>query len=424
LVVLYGGRSAEHDVSCVTAFHVARAVDRRRYDLRLVGITTGGGWVDASEALERADSIDGADLPQRRSGALPSPDDLLEPRAAAVHGLTSLAALDQRSRHEPPSSGAERQAPEARPAEDRLAGRPEPPRAPGGDSAGYETAGGPTGSDLATAADRESERIVVLPLLHGPMGEDGTLQGLLEVLGLPYCGPGVAGSAAAMDKGLTKSILAAAGVPQARHILLREGDLDEAIAGRVGRELGWPAFVKPANMGSSIGISKVVDGGQLVAALASAARYDEYFVVEECVKGRELEIGVLGWPTARTSVPGEVKPSHEFYDYDDKYVDGTAVLDVPADLPEGVAAEMSRLALDACRALRVDSMARVDFFFDEAGRGLLVNEINTIPGFTPISMYPRLWAASGVGYPELIDALVDQALRRAERRNRFVTNRD
>jgi D-alanine-D-alanine ligase len=256
------------------------------------------------------------------------------------------------------------------------------------------------------------------------MGEDGTLQGLLEILGLAYCGPGVAGSAAAMDKGLTKSLLSAAGVPQARHILLRDGELDEATAGRVGRELGWPVFVKPANMGSSIGISKVADGAELVAALASAARYDEYLVVEECVRGRELEIGVLGWPTLTTSVPGEVKPSHEFYDYDDKYVDGTAVLDVPAELPDSVAADMSRLALEACRALRVDSMARVDFFFEEEGRGLLVNEINTIPGFTPISMYPRLWAASGVDYPALIDTLVDQALRRAARRSRFLTRRD
>jgi D-alanine-D-alanine ligase len=424
LVVLYGGRSAEHDVSCVTAFHVARVVDRRRYDLRLVGITTGGGWVDASEALERVGSIDRADLPERNPGALPSPDDLLEPREAAVQGLTSLAALDQGSHRGSPPSETERQAPQARPGEDWSAGRSAPRWPPGADAAGYETAGAPIGSDLAAAGNRDSERIVVLPLLHGPMGEDGTLQGLLEILGLPYCGPGVAGSAAAMDKGLTKSILSAAGVPQARHVLLREGDLDEATSGRIGRELGWPVFVKPANMGSSIGISKAVDDSELVAALASAARYDEYLVVEECVKGRELEIGVLGWPTPRTSVAGEVKPSHEFYDYEDKYVDGTAVLDVPADLPDGVAAEMSRLALDACRALRVDSMARVDFFFEEEGRGLLVNEINTIPGFTPISMYPRLWAATGVEYPELIDALVDQALRRAARRSRFLTRRD
>jgi D-alanine-D-alanine ligase len=381
LVVLYGGRSAEHEVSCVSGFHVARAVDQERYDLRLVGITTDGAWVEATDALGR---LQEPDLGETRT--LPSPNELFDRGGNAASGIGTLRALER--------SGAGRIGLE----EDADGARRE------------------VGSTLG--------EIVVLPLLHGPMGEDGTVQGMLEVLGLPYCGPGVAGSAAAMDKGLAKSLLAAAGLPQARHVFLREGEIDEMELERVGRLLGWPVFVKPANMGSSIGISKVSDIEGLRTALAGAARFDEFFIVEEAVRARELEIGVLGWPALETSVPGEIKPSREFYDFEDKYLEASAAVEIPAQLPEGVAAEMSKLAVAACRALRVDGMARVDFFFEEGGRGLLVNEINTIPGFTPISMYPQLWAASGVTYPELIDALVDQALRRASRRSRFVTRRN
>jgi D-alanine-D-alanine ligase len=255
------------------------------------------------------------------------------------------------------------------------------------------------------------------------MGEDGTVQGLLEVAGVPYCGAGVAGSAAAMDKGLAKALLHAAGLPQTRYLLLRETEIDEQVACRVEEHLGWPVFVKPANMGSSIGITRAANAAALAAAIDLVRRYDEFVIIEEAVRARELEIGVLGWPELRTSVPGEIKPSHEFYDFEDKYLDGAAGLEVPAQLPDEVAAEMSRLAIAACRAMRVDGMARVDLFYEEGRRGLLVNEINTIPGFTPISMYPRLWAASGVPYAALVDELVNQALRRAGRRARFETHR-
>lgn len=350
LLVLYGGRSAEHEVSCVSAFHVAEAVDPDRYDLRLIGITTTGQWVENPA------------LPSSHQKALPSPDELPGPSSSSLAEVVADSAQD----------------------------------AP----------------------------LVVLPLLHGPFGEDGTVQGLLELAGLPYCGAGVAGSAVAMDKGLTKSLLSAAGLPQAAYVSLRENEIDAtALAERIDRELGWPVFVKPANLGSSIGITRASGAGDLDKALDLVRRFDEYVIIEEAIRGRELEIGVLGWPDLRASVPGEVKPSHEFYDYDDKYVDGAAGLDVPADLPDGVADEMARLAIVACGALRVDSMARVDFFFDEGGRGLVINEVNTIPGFTPISMYPRLWAESGVSYPELVDELIDQALRRAGRRSRFETHR-
>jgi D-alanine-D-alanine ligase len=365
LILLYGGRSAEHEVSCISALHVTAAVDPDRYDLHTIGITTGGDWVDTT-----ATALAAARGPVP-AAALPSPD-----------GVT-----------------AEPGAPVALP--------------------------GLVGSSPALAPDGGAgDEIVVLPLLHGPMGEDGTVQGMLELTGLPYCGAGVAGSATAMDKGLAKSLLAAAGLPQARYMYRREDQLDDGLGEAVERELGWPVFVKPANMGSSIGISKVKDPGGLDHAVAKACRYDTAVVIEEAVQGaRELEIGVLGWPALRTSVPGEIRPSHDFYDFEDKYLEGSAGLEVPARLPEGVAAEMSRLAIAACEALRVDSMARVDFFYEPGGRRLLVNEINTIPGFTPISMFPRIWAESGLPYPELIDTLVDQARRRAERRRRFDTGR-
>jgi D-alanine-D-alanine ligase len=355
LLVLYGGRSAEHEVSCISARYVVEAADPARYDLRVVGITTDGRWVDTTSALANG-------LPAK---ALPSPDTLPSQVGDEATSLEPVQAVT-------------------------------------------EAGAGP---------------LVVLPLLHGPLGEDGTVQGLLEVAGVPYCGPGVAGSAAAMDKGMAKNLMKAAGLPQPRYLFLRETEIDNGLADRVAARLGWPVFVKPANMGSSIGISRVTAEGGLNAAVELACRFDEYLMIEEAVQGRELEIGILGWPHLRASVPGEIKPSHEFYDFEDKYLDGAAALDVPASLPPGVADEMARLAIAACSALRVDSMARVDFFFEEGGRGLMVNEVNTIPGFTPISMYPRMWEASGVPYPALVDELVAQALRRADRRSRFVTHR-
>jgi D-alanine-D-alanine ligase len=355
LLVLYGGRSAEHEVSCISAFHVVQAVDPDRYDLRLVGITTDGEWVDATRSL----------APGHGTQALPSPDSM--------------------------SGGAE-----------------------GGSLQPVEAVQPPAGDDSP---------LVVMPLLHGPMGEDGTMQGLLEMAGVAYCGPNVAGSAAAMDKGMAKALIAAAGLPQARYMAVRETELDDQMADRVETDLGWPVFVKPANMGSSIGISRVDGPADLDAALALVLRFDEFLIIEEAVQGRELEIGILGWPDLRASVPGEVIPSREFYDFEDKYLAGRARLEVPAQLPAGVAEEMGRLAVAACGAVRVDSMARVDFFFEPEGRGLLINEINTIPGFTPISMYPRMWQASGVAYPDLIAELVAQALRRAERRAAFEVHR-
>ena len=384
LAVLYGGRSAEHDVSCVSALNVARSIDRDRYHLRVVGITTSGVWLDATNpALEAIAS---------EAASLPSPDLLVAPAELSLPPTEATGPA-------PDGTSTARLRPELVTDWPREA------------------------APSATEQPGEETRTVVLPLLHGPMGEDGTLQGLLELAGVAYCGPGVAGSAAAMDKGLAKALLDAAGLPQARYLYLQEDQADAGVVNKVETVLGWPVFVKPANMGSSIGITKVKSADGLRTALEHALRYDAAVVIEEAIVGRELEIGVLGWPELRTSVPGEIKPTADFYDYNDKYVSGTAGLEVPADLDRDVASEMGTLALQACRALRVDSMARVDFLYEANGRGLLINEVNAIPGFTPISMYPQVWAASGVPYGRLIDELVDMAWRRHVRRLRFETGR-
>jgi len=338
LVLLFGGRSAEHDVSCVTGAHVLAAADPARYDVVLVGITRDGRWVRA----EAPDGLDGTDT-LRAEGPEVQPGDVL--------------------------------------------GQP---------------------------------GTVAFPVLHGPFGEDGTAQGLLEMLGVPYVGTGVLGSALCMDKAMAKAAASAHGLPQVRHLAFRDvdlaGDLDGCVT-RAAADLGLPVFVKPANLGSSVGVSRATDAGELATAVNLALEFDEWVVVEEAVTAREIECGVLGYGRLRASVPGEVRPSRDFYDYEDKYAAGAAELLVPAPLPPEVADEVRRLAVTAATALRVDGMARVDFFYEEQGRGLLLNEVNTIPGFTPISMYPRMWAATGVPYRQLIDELVDAGLARHHNRS-------
>ncbi|HEY3143084.1 MAG TPA: D-alanine--D-alanine ligase family protein [Acidimicrobiales bacterium] len=351
LVVLFGGQSAEHEVSCTTAAHVLRAADPDRYDIVPIGITREGTWVQADEA-----------------------------RVALVRGAASL----------PPPLEA-------------------------------------TGTTIeplpAVTPARADTPVVVLPLLHGPHGEDGTVQGMLELAGVPYVGSGVLSSALCMDKVAAKQVLATAGLPQARWLALREHELDTAVDAVAETGFAYPVFVKPANLGSSVGVSKVPSADELAEALAIAAEYDEWVVIEEGVNGREIEVAVLGNISPRASVPGEVVPSHEFYDYDDKYIDGTSELLIPAPLSPEAVAKVQALAVAAFQTLRCDGMARADFFYEEGGRGFLVNELNTIPGFTPISMYPKLWEASGLSYPELIDELVRLAVDRHERRARFSTKR-
>jgi D-alanine-D-alanine ligase len=364
LVVLFGGQSAEHEVSCTTAAHVLRAVDPDRYDVAPVGITREGTWVQSDAARAAL---------ERGAAALSPLPDRLEATGTAVEPLRTVA---------------------------------------------------PAADDLP---------VVVLPLLHGPHGEDGTVQGLLELAGVPYVGSGVLASALAMDKIKAKEILAVHGLPQAAWVAVRDREIDGAADAVRRAGLRYPLFVKPANLGSSVGVSKVHEPSELDEAVALAATYDEWLVIEQGVDGREIEVAVLGNAEPRASVPGEIVSSHEFYDYEDKYIDDTCELLVPAPLDEAASAQVRALALDAYRALRCEGMARVDFFYEErehasrshgrSSRGFLVNEVNTIPGFTPISMYPKLWQASGLAYPDLIDELVRLAVERHDHRSRFSTKR-
>ena len=262
---------------------------------------------------------------------------------------------------------------------------------------------------------------VVFPVLHGPMGEDGTVQGLLELTGVPYVGAGVLGSSLAMDKAMTKSILAQHGLPQApwRLITRKEWERDpDTCAEWIGEILGWPCFVKPANMGSSVGVVKAHDPSEFPAAMHEASRFDRRVVVEKGIDARELEISVLGNDEPIASIVGEIIPSNEFYDYNAKYVDDNSELLVPAPIDRGTMAEIQEMAITAFHALDLAGMARIDFFMERNTDQIYINEVNTIPGFTAISMYPRLWQASGIPLDELVDRLIGLALERAlERRH-------
>lgn len=343
LIVLFGGQSAEHDVSCTTATHVLRAADPAKYRITPIGIDRDGQWALAEAAI-----------------------------AALAAGPHQLPA--------------------------RL------------DPAGTSVA--PTdviGGDAAT---------VVMPLLHGPMGEDGTVQGMLELANVPYVGSGVLASALAMDKAMAKQVLSANGYPQARYRAVRADQVGPGLPQSLADELGLPLFVKPANMGSSVGVSKAKTVEDVRDALELALSYDEWAVVEEAIVGREIEVAVLGNLEPRASVAGEIVPGAEFYDYADKYLDDGSQAVIPAPLSAEAMAEVRTMAVDVFSTLRCEGMARVDFFYEEHGRGWLINEVNTIPGFTPISMYPKLWIASGLSYPDLIDELVALAVERHGRRRR------
>ena len=264
----------------------------------------------------------------------------------------------------------------------------------------------------------ETTRTVVVPLLHGPMGEDGTVQGLLELANIPYVGSGVLGSALAMDKGMAKQVLSANGLADARYRACRALEITRVGTATLAAELGLPLFVKPANLGSSVGISKAKTVEGVRDAIESALTYDEWVVVEEAIVGREIEVAVLGNLEPRASLPGEIVPGAEFYDYADKYLDEGSQTLVPAPLTPDQSDEVRALALRVFKVLRCEGLARVDFFFEEHGRGFLCNEVNTMPGFTPISMYPKMWIASGLSYPELIDELVSLAIERHGRQRR------
>jgi D-alanine-D-alanine ligase len=279
------------------------------------------------------------------------------------------------------------------------------------------------GRPVALAARRGEPGLavdVVFPVLHGPYGEDGTVQGLLDLAGIPYVGSGVLGSALGMDKEKMKRMFRDHGLPVGAFRAIRAHEWEEEPAAALdAAAMGYPCFVKPANLGSSVGISRCETPEELVAGVEEALRHDRKVLVEEALPGREIEVAVLGNDHPEASVPGEIVPGREFYDYAAKYLDGSSRVLVPAQLPPAVVEELQALAVAAFRAVDAAGMARVDFFFDEAGRGVVLNEINTIPGFTEISMFPKLWAASGLPYASLLDRLVELAFERHRRRSRL-----
>ena len=375
--LVYGGRSGEHEVSLQTALAVLQAFDFDKYEIVPFYITTAGQWRSGQVMLASPQSVaelrfDGARGEQvANDGATTGNDDL----AAARRLPTTAGSTDALQ----PSLG----------------GLSEQPRSV---------------SEDAPQID------VMLPLLHGTFGEDGTIQGLFEMAGLPYVGAGVLASSAGMDKVAMKMLFAQAGLPQVayRHFNRFGWKQDREARLREVEELGYPCFVKPANLGSSVGISKARDRAELTAAVESALRYDRKIIVEAFVDAREIEVGVLGNDEPRASVPGEVLSSNEFYDYKAKYVDGKSVMEIPAAVTPEVAAAVREMAVRAFQAIDGSGLCRADFFLRRSDGALLINEVNTMPGFTPFSMYPLLWKESGISYRELLDTLIRLAIERFE----------
>jgi D-alanine-D-alanine ligase len=344
VAILFGGRSAEHEVSIRSASAVFRNLDRRKYRIAPIFINKRGRW-------------------KRVASPLLPPADL---RRGPFAGFLPWAGT--------------------------------PPAPP-------------------LKAD------IYFPVLHGPYGEDGTIQGLLEMADVPYVGPAVLGSAAGMDKAVMKVLLESHGVPVVRYKILRETEWlknPDKILSMLRREFRLPVFVKPANLGSSVGISKVKIEENLPAALELAFLYDRKILVEEGIRGRELECSILGNDAPVASLPGEVVPYREFYDYNDKYIDGKTTFHIPALLPAAVVKAIRTLAIKAFTACECEGLSRIDFFLEEGSGRLYVNEINTIPGFTEISMYPKLWEVSGLPFPRLLDRLLELGFERHRTKKRRV----
>lgn len=362
--LVFGGRSVEHEVSLVSARGVAAALDRSRYDVVPIAVTGAGEWLSPARSAEILASAD--------------------VRADASTGNSQARVVP----------------------------------GPGGGGL-FES--GADGRTRPVAVD------AIFSVVHGWGGEDGRMQGILDWAGIPYVGSGVLGSAAAMDKAVAKTLAEAAGVPVGPWRLLTEdrflGDPDGAAA-RLAERLGLPLFVKPASGGSSVGITKVREPEAIPAALREAFRFDRRVVVEAGLDVREIECAVLGNDVPEASVVGEIEPSSEFYDYAAKYLDGTSKLSIPASLDAAVASEVRRLAVEVFLALDLAGMARVDFFLERASGRVFFNEANTLPGFTPISMYPKLWEATGVPYPALLGRLIDLAVERFRGERARTTRRD
>jgi len=359
IAVLFGGRSGEHEISLMSARSVLSALDPKKYSITQIGITKDGVWLTGENVLEAMDNeeISAENLQQ----VIIFPD--------KFHNRIWEVQMKE-----------------------------------------------PTGL-LAPLADVD----VVFPVLHGTFGEDGTLQGLLELADLAYVGAGVTGSSVGMDKGIFKDIMRANGIPTVESLIVLRSDVEkniDTVIQQAEAVAPYPLFVKPANLGSSVGISKCNNRADLGEGLLDAITYDRRVLVERGVNAHEIEVSVLGNDNPQVSIPGEVLPSREFYSYESKYVDGTSSLIIPAPLPSKTSDEIRQMALTAYKAIDCAGMARVDFFVEKTNGDIYLNEINTIPGFTNISMYPKLWEASGLPYADLVDRLVELALERKADRDR------
>jgi D-alanine-D-alanine ligase len=357
IAVLFGGRSGEHEVSLVSAKSVLSVLDPDKYDVFQVGITHEGAWLTGANAR-----------------------DLLE--KGETKSLTPSTLL------------------------------PDPSR-PGLCALRF--------TDHGTVLEHLTDIDVVFPVLHGTYGEDGTLQGLLEMADLAYVGAGVTGSSVGMDKGVFKDVMRTNGIPVAEAIIVLRSEIEkdmESVIRKAEAVAAYPLFVKPANLGSSVGITKCRSRADLAEGLLEAAAYDRRVLVERGLNAREIEVSVLGNDEPQASVPGEVLPSREFYSYESKYVDGTSGLLIPAPLPTETAEKIRQMAVTAYKAIDCAGMARVDLFIDKVTEEIFLNEVNTIPGFTSISMYPKLWEATGLPYAKLVDRLIELALERKAERDR------
>ncbi|MBD1371809.1 D-alanine--D-alanine ligase [Hazenella sp. IB182357] len=360
VAVLFGGKSGEHDVSLSSAASVIQAMDPEKYDVIPIGISKRGEWVKGASSIQMIAAHLNTEILERLQGSLP------------------IASSEKK-----------------------------------------EIENGPTFS--------KEEVDVVFPVLHGTFGEDGTMQGLLEIADVPYVGAGVLASAVAMDKVIAKKLFAQTGIPQGAYMYFLKSEIIknvEVVYAQIESTIGYPCFIKPANLGSSVGISKAENRTELQAALALAGKYDRKIIVEEFIPAREIEVAVLGNDDPKASVVGEIISSGDFYDYQAKYVDGESTMQIPADLPSQTQAQIQELAIRAYQALDCSGLSRVDFFVRKDNGEILINEINTMPGFTPYSMYAHLWAESGLSYKAVIAELIQLAITRYREKSELITTLD
>ncbi len=392
VAVLCGGRSGEHEVSLKSAASIIGALDKEKYEIIPIGITREGTWLSGEDPLE---ALSSGKLPGKNKPLFIVPD----PRVGGVMWLE----------------------------EGPLSNKPEGSGSPGESNrfSRLSQSNQPVQSSQLIRTGGAFEKLdVIFPVLHGTYGEDGTVQGLLELAGIPYVGPGVLGASAGMDKIIMKMIYQQAGLPIGKYVyfLKREWEENRRVwLDRIEEELGYPCFVKPSNMGSSVGISRAKGREELSRAVEEAGLWDRRIVVEENIRGREIEVSVLGNDQPEASVPGEIVPSGDFYDYKAKYIDDRSRLIIPAELNPRLAARIRDLAIKSFKALDCTGMGRVDFFVDEKEERITINEINTIPGFTQVSMYPKLWEASGLSYSQLLDRLIQLAIERFEEKKELKT---